>query len=88
MRWTIRVEKTISQSALFEGANIISRVCGCELDLSRNFLENLPGNFRLPLYKQQAQRLIRELKSVQVIAHLVVIKKIRTEILEVQYDSE
>lgn len=70
-RWRVQVEKALTDEAVFEGANAIARISGCDLNLARDLMKNLPGILRSPLYKHQAQRLVRELSKAQVIAHLV-----------------
>ena len=69
--WQVRVERALTAEAVFEGANAITRISGCSLTVARNFMNNLPGTLQSPLYKHQAQRLIRELSKSQVIARLV-----------------
>lgn len=85
-RWGVRVEEALSEGAIFEGGNAIARICGCELSMARKFLESVPATFRLPLYRQQAQQLVRELNALQIKASLVVVKRVRAEILEIQPD--
>lgn len=70
-RWRVRVKKALNPDAIFEGANAIARISGCELSTARGLMHNLPGTLRSPLYKHQAQRLVRELKHAQVIAHII-----------------
>ncbi|BAZ25316.1 TrkA-N domain protein [Kalymmatonema gypsitolerans NIES-4073] len=69
--WQVHVERALTAEAVFEGANAITRISGCSLTMARNFMNNLPGTLHSPLYKHQAQRLIRELSKSQVIARLV-----------------
>jgi hypothetical protein len=61
----------VTEEALFEEANAIARVAGCSLSDARDLMKNLPGILRSPLYKHQAQRLVRELSKAQVKAHMV-----------------
>ncbi len=70
-RWRVQVEKALTQEAIFEGANAIARISGCDLSTSRALMHNLPGTLLKPLYKHQAQRLVRELSKAQVKAHIV-----------------
>ncbi|MCA1992589.1 MAG: NAD-binding protein, partial [Coleofasciculus sp. S288] len=74
-RWRVRVEKALTQEAIFEGANAIARISGCSLTTARTLMHNLPGTLRSPLYKHQAQRLVRELRKAQVTARVVPIAK-------------
>jgi hypothetical protein len=52
--WRVEVEKALTQEAVFEGANAIARVSGCNLSDARDLMKNLPGILRSPLYKHQA----------------------------------
>lgn len=86
-RWAVWVEGALSKSAVLEGGNTIYRLSGCEIGMARELMQNLPGALRLPLYKQQAQNLVRELTKVQVKARLGFVKKARVEILQLQPDE-
>ena len=68
--WRVRVEKVINQDFLFEGANTISRISGCSLQQARELLNHLPNTLITPLYRPQAQRLLRALKKMQIVALL------------------
>ncbi|MBG1266907.1 potassium channel family protein [Nostoc sp. WHI] len=70
-QWLVRVEKAVSSEAAFEGANVILRVCGCDMQLARTLMKQLPETLQYPLYKHQAQRLVSELSKSQVLAHIV-----------------
>ncbi len=69
--WRVQVEKALTQEAIFEGANAITRIAGCDLSTARALMHNLPGTLRSPLYKHQAQRLVRALSKAQVKACVV-----------------
>jgi len=69
--WRVQVEKAWTQEAVFEGANAIARISGCSLSEARALMHNLPRALRSPLYKHQAQRLVRELHKAQVLARLI-----------------
>ncbi|MEB3310657.1 MAG: NAD-binding protein [Snowella sp.] len=69
--WGIRVEKLLNQSLAFEGANTISRISGCSLQQARDLISHLPQTLSTPLYLPQAQRLIRSLKKMQILAEIV-----------------
>jgi Trk K+ transport system NAD-binding subunit len=86
-RWALWVEEAMSKSAVLEGGNTICRLAGCEISMARELMQSLPGALRLPLYKQQAQNLVRELRKVQVKARLGFVKKARVEILQLQPDE-
>lgn len=70
-KWLVTVEKALTQEAKFEGANTISLISGCTLKEARQLMNNLPGMMPTPLYRQQAQRLVKELTKRQVTASLV-----------------
>ncbi|NET06102.1 MAG: potassium transporter TrkA [Symploca sp. SIO2B6] len=70
-QWRVQVEKALTQDAVFEGANAIARISGCTLQQARKLMKNLPGTLPTPLYRQQAQRLVRQLSKRQVLAFLV-----------------
>jgi len=65
---SLRVEKVSNPDFLFEGANTISRISGCSLPQARDLLNHLPNTLITPLYRPQAQRLIRALKKMQMVA--------------------
>jgi len=70
-RWQIKVVKALSKDAIFEGATAIARISGCSINLARDIMNQCPAILPVPLYKHQAQRLIRELGKSQVHAHLL-----------------
>ncbi|WP_427162030.1 NAD-binding protein [Aliinostoc sp. HNIBRCY26] len=67
----VRVEKAVSQEAVFEGAALISRISGCDMYLARTLMNQLPATLQYPLYKHQAHRLVNELTKCQVSAHIL-----------------
>ncbi|MBR8828657.1 MAG: NAD-binding protein [Gomphosphaeria aponina SAG 52.96 = DSM 107014] len=69
--WQVRIEAALTSDALFEGANIISRISGCDLNTARELMNHLPDILSTPLYQHQAQRLVRELSQCMVKARLV-----------------
>ena len=69
--WRVRVEKVLTQDAAFEGANAIVRISGASLPTARELMNQLPQTLPVPLYKHQAQRLVRELGKILVKARLV-----------------
>ncbi len=71
--WQVQVERALTEEAVFEGVRAIDRIVGCGLNTASELMRNLPGTLRSPLYKHQAQRLVRELGKAQVIARLVAI---------------
>jgi Trk K+ transport system NAD-binding subunit len=79
-RWTIEVEKVMTEEATFEGVNIIVRISGCSFVVARALMTNLPGILTVPLYKPQSQRLVRALEKVRVRAQIVPLDRFRSEI--------
>lgn len=69
--WQVQIEKALTQDAIFEGANKIALISGCSISKARESMNNLPGLLPLPLYKHQAQRLVRQLSRVRVLASLL-----------------
>lgn len=69
--WQIQINKTLLKDAAFEGARVLTRMTRCSLSLAHELLNQTPGCLNLPLYKQQAQRIIREFSKLRVSAHLV-----------------
>jgi Trk K+ transport system NAD-binding subunit len=61
--WQVRVKKVLNPDAYFNGANDIARITGYSLGKSRDLMNNLPQTIPTPLYKHQAQYLVRELKK-------------------------
>jgi hypothetical protein len=68
--WHVLVERALNQDAIFEGANAIARIAGCNLSTARALMHNLPGTLQVPLYKHQAQYLVRHLGKAQVKARI------------------
>jgi Trk K+ transport system NAD-binding subunit len=67
----VRVERALTREAIFEGANAIARISGCDLGTARALMHNLPGTLEVPLYHHQAHRLVRVLSKAQVLAYIV-----------------
>ncbi len=70
-QWQVSVIKAPNQNAIFEGANEITRISGCSIGAARQMMTSLPALVPVPLYKHQAQRLIRNLQKAQVTADLM-----------------
>ncbi len=68
--WQIMIESAPSEYAIFQGANEIVGISGCSINQARELMNNLPGILPKPLYKHQAQRLVRTLKKTFVKARL------------------
>jgi voltage-gated potassium channel Kch len=69
-QWQVYVDKALSKDAIFAGATAIARISGCGINHARDVMNQLPTVLPIPLYKHQAQRLIRELGKAQVLAHM------------------
>lgn len=69
--WQVQVDKALTKGAVFEGARAIARISGCGLNTATELLHHLPGVLPIPLYKHQAQHLVRELSKVQTLACLI-----------------
>ncbi|AFY72921.1 K+ transport system, NAD-binding component [Synechococcus sp. PCC 7502] len=70
--WYVYIEKPMNKEAIFEGANVIVRVCNCSMPRAREVMENLPNRLNFALYKLQAQRLVRELLKAQVTGYIII----------------
>lgn len=68
--WHVQVEKALTQDAIFYGANEISAISGCDISTARQLMRNLPAKLPIPLYKQQAVRLVQKLQKLRVISTL------------------
>ncbi len=67
----VEIESSLTTDALFEGGNTLARITGCSLNDAREIMNHLPQKLPMLLYNHQAQRLIRELKKVQVKANII-----------------
>ncbi|MEN9250095.1 MAG: NAD-binding protein [Gloeomargarita sp. GXS_bins_116] len=70
-RYQVRVEKALSQEALFYGGNVIAQVTGFDLKRCREVMERLPCLLPEPIYRHQAYRLVRELAKAQVTSRII-----------------
>jgi Trk K+ transport system NAD-binding subunit len=69
--WQVQVDRALTPDSLFEGASEIARIAGCKLGDAREFMAFLPGVLPFPLYRHQAERLVRSLNRVQVRATIL-----------------
>ena len=69
--WQVRVEGAMTETAIFEGGNVLARVAGMSLAAARALMGHLPQTLPQQLYEHQAQRLVRELGKVQVRSRLL-----------------
>ncbi|MEH2165579.1 MAG: hypothetical protein V7K41_02655 [Nostoc sp.] len=70
--WQVQIEKALTTNTIMYGAEEIVLITGCSSTTARR-MNNLPRVLPIPLYKHQAQRLVRELTKVQVLANLIFI---------------
>ena len=66
--WRVRVTKALTQDAQFEGTMAIARISDCDIDTATQAMKTLPTMLPILLYAHQAQRLVYQLKRVQVVA--------------------
>jgi Trk K+ transport system NAD-binding subunit len=66
--YRVRITRALSQELSFEAARVIARISGCELGAARTLMAELPGTLETPLYRHQADRMVRELGRVSVSA--------------------
>jgi Trk K+ transport system NAD-binding subunit len=64
----VRVESAASKEAGFEGAIAMVRISGCDLATAQAVVQSLPATLEVPMYEHQAERLVRELGKVRVVA--------------------
>ncbi|MFN6463003.1 MAG: potassium channel family protein [Nostoc sp. DedVER02] len=72
-QWSVQIEKALTTNAVMYGAEEIVLITGCSLATARQWMNNLPGVLPIPLYKHQAQRLVRALTKIQVLANVIFI---------------
>lgn len=70
-KWQVQINAIFGKDAIFEGANIISRISGYPLNKTREMMIHLPTILPLPLYKLQAKRLVRVLMKNGVNAEIL-----------------
>lgn len=70
-RYQVQVQKALNKDAIFYGGNVIAQVTGFDLKLCRQLMEQLPRTLPEPIYRHQAQRLVRELSKAQVTSRLI-----------------
>lgn len=67
----MRVLDVQSTQAAFEGARVISRITGCSLGAAASLFGELPALLSQLLFRQQGQRLVRELGLIGITAEVV-----------------
>jgi Trk K+ transport system NAD-binding subunit len=66
--WRVRVTKSLTQDAQFEGTMAIARISGCEIDAATHAMKTVPTTLPMLLYSHQAHRLVLQLRRAQVVA--------------------
>ncbi len=69
--WSVRIIQVIFSDFMFEGANTIARISGCNLQVARDAMSNVPQTLPVSLYRHQADYLIRELQKGMVKTELI-----------------
>ena len=77
--WQVQIEKALNRDAIDDGADEIALISGCSIGTARELMNHLPKMLRRPLYKYQAQRLVRELSNLHVVARLIPISDTESE---------
>jgi Trk K+ transport system NAD-binding subunit len=70
-QWQVRIEKVLSTQTISVATRAISHITGYDIMTASSFLKHPPHTIPTLLHKQQALRLVRELRNRQVIADLV-----------------
>jgi Trk K+ transport system NAD-binding subunit len=71
--WQVQIQKALTTNAVTYGAEEIVLITGCSTIMAHQWMNDLPRVLPIPLYKHQAQRLMRELRKVQVLANVIFI---------------
>ncbi|WP_210330788.1 MULTISPECIES: NAD-binding protein [unclassified Methylocystis] len=66
----LQVDRSHVVDVVFDAANTIARISGCDFRLARDIMNRLPSKLAVPLYRQQGLRLVRELKTLGVLSRL------------------
>lgn len=69
--WQVQVDKALNRDAIDDGADEIALIAGFSIGTARELMNHLPRMLRRPLYKHQAQRLVRALSKVKVLVRSV-----------------
>lgn len=69
--WQVQIEQALTMNALVKGADKITLITGCSATNAWQWMNNLPTVLPTPLYKYQAQHLVRELRKVEVLASII-----------------
>ncbi|MBD2239775.1 hypothetical protein H6G35_24700 [Aulosira sp. FACHB-113] len=72
--WQVQIEQAVTSSAMAHAVEKITLITGCTAADVLQWMNNLPTVLPTLLYKYQAQHLVRELKKLQIIASVILIK--------------
>lgn len=72
--WQVQIEQAVTSSAIAHAVEKITLITGCTAADVLQWMNNLPTVLPTLLYKYQAQHLVRELKKLQIIASVILIK--------------
>ncbi len=62
--WQVYAEPPLNSSVLLDAGNRLRNISGCDLELARRFMEQLPAVIELPMYHTQAYRLSQALNRL------------------------
>ncbi|MGP1381999.1 MAG: NAD-binding protein [Thainema sp.] len=62
-RWQLIVKQPLNREFTLEAGNTLANISGCDLEIARAFMQQLPGEMELELYDYQAHRLLQELRK-------------------------
>jgi len=78
-QWAVHIDRLplgADRSVLEEEARtIVSLIAGCRINEAIALMQHIPGTLPLPLYRHQAQRLVKRLRRAGFQAHVTPIKK-------------
>jgi len=67
----LRVKQAPLQDAILKATFTIAFICGCNPEMVKKLMHNLPGTLDCPIYKHQGELLLRKLRKLGVDAVLV-----------------
>lgn len=70
-KYKLRIKQAPLQDAVVKATFTIAFICGCNPEMVKKLMYNLPGTLNFPIYNHQGQLLLRKLKKLGVDAVLV-----------------
>ncbi|MDV2999915.1 MAG: hypothetical protein N5P05_001521 [Chroococcopsis gigantea SAG 12.99] len=67
----IKITGCLNANLAVDAPGLVSNICGCPLGVAASTMQNLPSILPVPLYEHQAERLVLELKRLQVQASII-----------------